>query len=134
MKSFVPLGRILGYNSLEFETNAVKNRGRYRKGPVGGVMQKTETLPQNVLALAEELGIGDRLAEIMDVTREIFPGPVTAETGYDPEWPEDRWITFLVEDRSDVKQSIQKELLWNREILDLVPDCPRVVGLSVASR
>lgn len=97
-------------------------------------MQKTKSIPQPVLELADELGIGGSLYAILDVTQEMFPGPVIAETGYDPEWPEDRWITFMVEDESDFKESVQREIEWNRRVLEMVPDRARSVGLSVIPR
>jgi hypothetical protein len=97
-------------------------------------MQKTKSIPQDVLNLAEELGIGERIYEIMDLIQQVFPGPVVAETGYDPEWPEDKYIIFLVEDDGDFKESIRREIECNRQILDLLPECPRAVGLSVTPR
>lgn len=97
-------------------------------------MPKTETLPQDVVDLAGELGIGERIYAVMDVTREMFPGPVEVETGYDPEWPQDRWITFLVDDSRNIPESIDQEIEWNRRILALIPNCPLAVGLSVRLR
>jgi hypothetical protein len=97
-------------------------------------MQKTETLPQDVLDLAEELGIGERIYAVLEVTREMFPGPVSAETGYDPEWPEDRWITFNVEATGTFKEIIDREIEWNRRIMPMVSPSLDVVSLFVMPR
>ena len=93
-------------------------------------MEETEVLCQDVLDLAEELGIGDRIYAIMDVTREMFPGPMTAETGYDPEWPEDRWITLVVQVAGEMSGFIDKQSQWCDRIRLLTPEHWPAVGLS----
>jgi len=97
-------------------------------------VQKTDTLPQDVVDLAGELGIGERIYAVMDVTREMFPGPVSAETGYDPSWPDDRWITFNVEATGTFKEIIDRELEWHRRVAPLISPRLDAVGLLTMPR
>lgn len=92
-------------------------------------MQKTETIPTDVIELAAELGLGDQLYAILDITREMYPGDVSLETGYDPEWPEDRWICFVVQSSSSFKEIIEQELEWGRRIAPLT--APRLDAVTI---
>lgn len=98
------------------------------------IVQKTATIPNDVIDLAAELGLEDRLDAILNITREMYPGNVSLETGCDPESPEDCWITFHVEDDRETQQSIDWQLEWRRRVFELVQDCPRVICLSVMPR
>lgn len=94
-------------------------------------MQQTQALPSDVVVLAEEIGLGDRLYSVMDATREMYDGPISVAAAFDPESPEDRWITFYVEDGREIQRSIDWQLEWHRRVFELIPDCPGTVCLSV---
>lgn len=97
-------------------------------------MQQVETIPQDVAELATELGIGDKFEAIFELTQQMFPGPVSLETGYDPEWPEDRWIAFDVEASGTFQEIIQRECAWHRELVNLIPGRLGAVCISVFPR
>lgn len=94
------------------------------------LMQTTKNISQDVLDRAEELGVGEGIYTIMDITREMFPGQVAVEIGHDPEWPEDRYITFIVEVRGEMKDFVAKHLEWHDRITDFVGERPEAIGLS----
>jgi hypothetical protein len=93
-------------------------------------MQTTKNIAPEVIDLAEQLGIGDRFFAIMDVTQETFPGPIVAETGHDPEWPDDRWITLIVNVSGTMQDFVRQQSQWNECVRGLIPDCPGAIGLS----
>lgn len=97
-------------------------------------MQKTEVLSPDVTELAGELGIGESIYSIIDITREMFPGLVVAHVIVDPEWPEDRAIVFDVEATGEPRDITELQIEWNRRIQVLIPTRLDVVALCIMPR
>lgn len=94
-------------------------------------MSKTQLLSSDVVDLAEEHGVADQLEAILEITEQMFPGPLRVEIDADPEWPSDRYITFVVEVTGTMKDFIRKQSKWRERVQSLIPECPPgVVGLS----
>lgn len=93
-------------------------------------MHKTTHLPPDVAQLAQERGIGEQLEAILELTQEMFPGPIRIETDADPEWPAERYVTFVVEVSGTMKDFVGKQGLWQEQVVERFPDCSDLVGLS----
>lgn len=97
-------------------------------------MQHTDTLPRDVLDLAEEHGIGEQLDAVLELTQQMFPGPMTAQIVADPECPHDRSIVLDVEATGEFRDIIQRECEWHRELQRIIPGHLEAVALSIMPR
>lgn len=94
------------------------------------VVRKTEAIPADVIELAAALGLGEWLDAILDITREMYPGRVSVEAGYDPAWPEDRFVTLIVEVTGTMREFIDQQSKWHDSVEQIVPDHSGRIGLS----
>jgi hypothetical protein len=58
--------------------------------------------------------------KIISLSQELFPGPVTIETEFDPEFPDDGWHAVEVEAHGEFREILDRELSWHDRIWELL--------------
>ena len=78
----------------------------------------------DALAAAREEGRAEAIREfqaVVDLTREIFGGIVEIRNDYDPSYPEEAWMTVVVDVDATVGDvRFEKELEWHRRRQEIV--------------
>ena len=76
----------------------------------------------------------ENLAEILEITKDVFPGQVFVEDIQDPEYPETMYLVFhIVRDcpEDDVNKTIDREIEWHRRVREVYPDATCRFRLAV---
>jgi hypothetical protein len=56
------------------------------------------------------------IPEILRITEEMFPGPVSVETTCDPEDPDVKFVVVNVSYHGDVKRAVDKRIEWHQRV------------------
>ena len=59
-------------------------------------------------------------SKIIAMTQGLFPGPIQIERDFDPQFPEDQWFVVDAEARGEVREMIDRELLWHDKVREIV--------------
>jgi hypothetical protein len=70
--------------------------------------------------------------DIIRITQEFFPGPVSIELMNDPEYPDDSFHVVQAEATGDIRDIVARRLNWHRRIGELAPGL--VLPISLANR
>ncbi len=80
----------------------------------------------------ELLILGDPfIPQILQLSQQVFPGPVTYEVLFDPSEPEDKWLTFNVNAAANYTVLSGDENHWHELIENLTNDRSGRYRLSV---
>jgi hypothetical protein len=63
--------------------------------------------------------LADVLAQVRQITQEIFPGACTFTSECDPEHPDDRYVVVNVEATGDPKEIVDRGCVWDQRIRQL---------------
>jgi hypothetical protein len=84
---------------------------------------QTEELIVETLSPVDDKGparnITSLFAQVVDITRDLFPGAVSAELLDDPEYPQDRYMVFTAQFHGAVEESVERQLEWHRRVARL---------------
>ena len=59
-------------------------------------------------------------SKIIALSQELFPGPVSIQTEFDPEFPDDQWHAVEVEAYGEFREILDRELLWHDKVWELL--------------
>ncbi len=62
-------------------------------------------------------------AQIVDLTRELFPGEVLMYIQDDPEYPQDRYTVIEAEVSGSPEDVVARELEWHRRVVRVHESC-----------
>ena len=71
------------------------------------------------------------ISEIVRMSRELFPGPVSVEVMSDPEAPGESWTVLNVEAKGDPKDIVKSRCEWHERLARQFPDAVSTVQLSI---
>ncbi len=71
------------------------------------------------------------VGEIVELSRRIFPGPISINYSFDPENPADEYLVFDVVAQGDYKDYRESEFQWHEEVEKIVPGTLGEFRLSV---
>lgn len=71
------------------------------------------------------------LAEILQVTKDIFGGLVEVENGFDPDFPDEQWLVIIVENEGTTREILDREMDWHQRVLKVNPDYTSHVRLCI---
>ncbi|HUY33129.1 MAG TPA: hypothetical protein VMV69_10135 [Pirellulales bacterium] len=71
------------------------------------------------------------MIQLMQVTQDLFPGPVKVKLMCDPEVPSDPFVVFKVESKGEPKEIVDKQLEWHRRIRGILTDPHEELRLSI---
>jgi hypothetical protein len=66
-------------------------------------------------------GRDPRLADVVAVTQELFPGEPTIDLSRDPEDPDNPFVVITVKARADSAELLNRRFKWHDRIRDLTP-------------
>jgi hypothetical protein len=72
---------------------------------------------QGTLALVPR----DVVDQVVEMTRQLFPGPLSVKTSRDPDDPRDEFIVLSVEAEGDVSDILDRECQWIHRVAAAVP-------------
>ena len=75
-----------------------------------------------------------QLAEIVGMSRELFPGPVSAELMSDPDEPSESWTVLNVESAGAPHEIIERQCEWHERLARQFPEAVSTVRLSIDPR
>lgn len=75
-----------------------------------------------------------QLAEIVRMSRELFPGPVSAELMSDPDAPSESWTVLNVEFAGAPHEIIKRQCEWHERLARQFPEAVSTVRLSIDPR
>ncbi len=71
------------------------------------------------------------LSEIVEMSRELFLGPISVEEFSDPESPGDTWTILNVESSGSSKELVRASCEWHERLARQFPDSVSSVKLSI---
>ena len=74
------------------------------------------------------------LAEIVRMSRELFPGPLSVEVMSDPDAPGETWTVLNVESADAPQEIIKTQCEWHERLARQFPDAVSTVRLSFEPR
>jgi hypothetical protein len=85
--------------------------------------QRIGAVPETLSRLrdAAERSAFDTLRRLIGITTDLFQGPVTVKESFDPEFPAERYIVFVVEVQADSPATLKLESEWVRQVSALTP-------------
>lgn len=73
------------------------------------------------------------MAEVREITEEIFPGKCEFTSEVDPEYPEDRYVVVNVEASGSPQEIVDRSCQWDERIRALSADLVGVLRLWIAT-
>ena len=83
---------------------------------------------------AEDVDLSSIMAEVREITQEIFPGECEFTNEFDFENPEDRYVVVNVEATGDIKEIAERGCAWHDRIRQLPDYSFGVLRLSIMPR
>jgi hypothetical protein len=74
------------------------------------------------------------MADVRQISQELFPGPCKFTSEFDPEYPEDRYVVVNVEATGDLKEIAERGCVWHERIRRLTANVFGILRLSIAPR
>jgi hypothetical protein len=72
--------------------------------------------------------------QVVDITRELFPGKLVVETGVDPETPDDVSLLIQVEATGSVDEIVALDDDWHGRIVSIAPQWAGFFRLLIDAR
>lgn len=69
--------------------------------------------------------------QVVAMTRQLFPGPLSVATSHDPDHPRDEFTVLNVESNGDIRDTMDRECQWIHRVAAIVPGLGRF-RLSIA--
>ena len=91
-------------------------------------------VPADVHENAARLGVSQYLAQVIDLTREIYGGFARAWVSVDPEFADDTHIVFDVPVSCSIEVALAKDREWGQRLMKIIPRSPRVYLVSTDFR
>jgi hypothetical protein len=85
----------------------------------------------NGAAMPESIDLPGRLADVSQITRELFPGKCEFTSEFDPEYPDDRYVVVSVEATGDPRNIVDRSCEWHQRVRNLSADLERRLRLAV---
>ena len=74
------------------------------------------------------------ISEIVRMSRELFPGPVSVEVMSDPDSPSESWTVLNVESAGAPQEIVKTQCEWHDRLARQFPDAVSTVRLSIYPR
>jgi hypothetical protein len=84
--------------------------------------KQTSRSGRNHSARVARTSLKTKLAAARRITEEMFPGNMTIETDYDPEYPSDEFIVFNVQASGATSELLDRQCEWHRRLAAAIPD------------
>jgi hypothetical protein len=91
-------------------------------------------LARNEVAEPPPFDLASIMAEVREITQELFPGKCEFTNEYDPEYPDDRYVVVNVEATGDPKEIVDLCCEWHERIRRLWPHLWDTLRLLVVPR
>jgi hypothetical protein len=82
-----------------------------------------ERLETNRPASELAADLSSLMADVVHVTKELFPGHVSVQVMTDPEYPQDRFTVIEAQASGQVVDVVDRRAEWHRRVLGLSPSC-----------
>lgn len=83
---------------------------------------------------AARLGVSQYLAQVIDLTQEIYGGFARVWVSVDPEFADDTHIVFDAPVACSIEEALEKDRQWGRRLMEIIPRSPRVYLVSTDFR
>ena len=93
------------------------------------VLPPAMTVPKDVRAAAERLGVGQYLDVVVAFTNEIFGSFLSVQADLDPEIPDCEYIIFDVPVTGTSEEISDRQTAWSDRLLAAIPSAPRVYNI-----
>jgi hypothetical protein len=70
--------------------------------------------------------------QVVEISKQIFPGPVYVVREFDPSEPDFPWLALCVKASGDHQSIFAREEQWHEQVSRLVSDQPGLFRLSVS--
>jgi hypothetical protein len=81
--------------------------------------------------VAATFDLANVMADVREITQDLFPGKCEFTSEFDPEYPDDRYVVVNVEATGDPKEIVDRCSQWHRRIRKLSSGLFRNLRLSV---
>lgn len=61
-------------------------------------------------------------AAVIDISAELFPGPLEVHLEFDPELPNKKFVVLTVRASGKPKDLVRRRLAWHRRVSEAVPE------------
>ncbi|MBC7819034.1 MAG: hypothetical protein IAG10_19265 [Planctomycetaceae bacterium] len=73
-------------------------------------------------------------SEILRMSAELFPGPISVEVMSDPDSPSESWTVLNVESAGAPQEIVKTQCEWHERLARQFPDAVSTVRLSILPR
>ncbi len=94
----------------------------------------TDAIPAEVHEAAARLGVSQYLAQVIELTREIYGGFSRVWVSVDPEFADDTHIVFDAPVTCSVEEALDRDQEWGLRLMKIIPQLPRVYLVSTVFR
>ena len=98
------------------------------------LIDNSGSISPEALRLAEDRGVVRELAQLGEMTQELFPGNCAVDVHHDPEIPNYSLIVFNVVGTGSVEDVARRNSLWHARLVEIGPNRPGVFCLSIDIR
>lgn len=112
----------------------MRQQTRQLKKRVGKSPPKKPAPPRGRATRAVQTSLEAKLAAARRITEELFPGEITIETDFDPEYPSEEFVVFNVRATGETKELLDRQCEWHRRIAAIVPADGESFRISIDPR
>jgi hypothetical protein len=91
-------------------------------------------LGQNGSGAGATIDLASAMADVRQITQEIFLAPCEFTSEFDPEYPEEQYVVVNVEATGDPKEIVDRSSQWHSRIRQLSADLAADLRLFVVPR
>jgi hypothetical protein len=98
----------------------------------GTISDMSQThVTNNILPAVNLCTVSELPVEIVQISTELFPGPLEVQLETDPEMPDDSFLVLTVHADGPVKNIVRRRREWHRRVSEMLPG--REIRLSITS-
>ena len=93
-----------------------------------------QSIPAEVAAVANWIGVADHVEEVRQFTEDLFPGPVKITAAQDPDIVDDWHIVFRVQASGEIRDILNRQDVWHRRLLSCTRPRSDAFRISIDAR
>ncbi len=72
---------------------------------------------------ASTVDVGNLMADVIEITKELFPGDVSIEVIEDPEYPQTRFTAIVAQPSGPIESIVSRRGEWHERVAQLGEPC-----------
>lgn len=82
-----------------------------------------EWIEANHASTTRTADLSSLMADVVRITKELFPGAVSVQVMYDPEYPQQGFTVIEAQASGSIEQVVDRRAEWHKRVTTLSPHC-----------